>query len=819
MEFFHFRLIGGITNIMLKNHLKTGWRNILRNKSYAIVNILGLSLGISACLVIHFVASYEFSFDTFHPGRERIYRVMADITERSGGKLHSARIPAAVSQMARSTISGLEAVAGYIPYNPKITIPDDYKQFEGRNTTVIAEPSYFTIFKYEWLAGNAATALSSPFSVVLTESRARDYFGPTSADKYIGKQVIYEDSLSAAVTGIVKDLDKNSDLAFTDFLSYPTIQSSFLRSSIDLASWHQRDLAAWTFVRLKPGTTPARIDIQMAGLVQQHGDPQTRLTLWLEPLSDMHFNGDVIENPIRTAHRPTLYGLMTIALFILILAMINFINLSTAQSIRRAREIGVRKVLGSGRSSIVLQFLIETTVLTSFATLLGLLLVRPALYFFRSFVPEGVTLHFFSPATLLIFLTVTFVTAVLAGLYPAKVLSSYNPAVNLQSAGEYKGGNQWLLRKGLIVFQFTVSLVFIIGSIVIAEQLRYAQDKNPGFNADAILTVQSPWGDSLSKVRVLAEKLKKIPGIQQVALQWVSPMTENTRGLGLKLRPADTKELGAAQVVGNEDFISLYQIRLLAGRNLHPSDSVRELVINERLSQLIGDTLPAQSIGKTLYWRDRPYPVVGVVADFHTSSLHDPLSPLCILNRTERESAIAIKLASKGKNSHLITTTLSQTEKAWKQVYPDKGFNYKFYDESLALLYKKDRQTALLINSAMTIAILISCIGLFGLALFSAERKAKEISIRKILGATVESITFLLCKDFVQLVLLALLVASPIAWYLMDRWLHGFAYHIRLQAWIFVTTGAAAIGIALITVGYQSVRAAMVNPIKNLNTT
>jgi len=788
---------------MFKHHLKTGWRNILRNKFYAIVNISGLSLGISACLVIYLITSYELSFDTFHPGKERIYRVMGDITERTGDKLHFAKLPPPVSKIARSTISGLEAVASYIPYKPGM---------------IIAEPQYFSIFKYDWLAGNTATALSAPFTVVLTESRARYYFGPASPDSYIGKQVIYDDSLSVTVSGILKDQNKPTDLSFKEFISYPTIQSSFLSSSINLDSWHQQDLAAWTFIKLAPGTTPARVNTQMARLVQQHTDQDTKLTLWLEPLSDIHFNEDVIENPIRTAHMPAIYGLIAIACFILLLAMVNFINLSTAQSIRRAREIGVRKVLGSGKRSLVLQFLTETAILTSFSTLLGLLWVTPALYFFRSFIPAGFTVHLFTPATLLIFLTVTLVSAVLAGLYPAKVLSSYEPAINLQAAAEYKGGRQWLLRKGLIVFQFTISLVFIIGSIVIAQQLQYTRDINPGFNADAILTVQSPRGDSLSKVKVLAEKFRKTTGIQQVALQWVSPMTDNTRGMQLKLTPADTKEIGVTQVAGDENFIPLYQIQLLAGRNLHPSDSVREFVISQSLLQLIGYHTPEQAIGKILYWQNNPYPVVGVVADFHTKSLHNPVTPSCIINRPEREGAIAIKLASKGKSSHVIASTLSQAEKAWKQVYPDKAFAYTFYDETMALLYTKDRQTALLINTAMIIAILISCMGLFGLALFSAATRSKEISIRKVLGATVENITFLLCKDFVRLVLLALLVASPIAWYLMTQWLHGFAYHIRMQIWTFIYAGAAAVCIALMTVGYQSIRAAMANPVKNLKT-
>jgi putative ABC transport system permease protein len=796
---------------MLKKNWIIGWRHITRNKFYTTVNVLGLSLGIGACLVIYLLVSYELSFDRSHKDSDRIYRVMGDVTENTGDKLHFARIPFVVSQAAHTTLSGLDAVGSYIHYRTPGT---------PSNTIVIAEPNYFSIFQYDWLAGNAATSLSAPFTVVLTESRARQYFGPVPADKLIGKKIVYDDSLSLTVSGIIKDQDKNTDLAFTDFISFATIRSSFLSASIKPDSWDLGDLAPWTFVKLSPGTTPARINAQLADFVHIHADPQLKLKLWLQPLSDMHFFGDVVENPIRTAHKPTLFGLMAIAVFILLLAIINFVNLSTAQSIRRAKEIGVRKVLGSSRSGLVLQFLTETMILTLFSTLLGLLLVKPTLYFFRSFLPPGLSFRLLDPTTMIVLTVTTFTTALLAGWYPAKVLSSYAPALSLAASSEIRGGHQWLLRKGLIVFQFTVSLVFIIGSIVIADQLKYARNIDPGFNADAILTVETPRGDSLSKITVLKEMLRKIPGIDQVALQWVSPMTDNTRGMRLKIRPTDKKDIGVTQVAGNESFIPLYQIHLLAGRNLTASDSVNEFVINEILARKLGYSKPDQTLGATVYWNDRPYPIVGVVADFHTKSLHDPITPLCIINRREREGTIAIKLASKGKRVQMImiTAVLARAEKAWKSVYPEKAFSYRFYDESLALLYEKDSQTATLINTSMGIAIFISCIGLFGLALFTAEKRAKEVSIRKILGASVESITFLLCKDFVFLVIIALITASPIAWYGMNRWLQSFAFHIDIGMGTFITAGAAAIFIALLTVAWQAVRAAMANPIKNLKT-
>ncbi|MDP9048618.1 MAG: ABC transporter permease, partial [Bacteroidota bacterium] len=508
---------------MIKNYLKIAWRNIARNRVHTIINVLGLSLGVCACIVIYVIISYELSFDTFHPGKERIYRVMADVTESTGEKLHFSKLPLPVSQTARAELAGLDAIAGVSPYNAKVSIASQSNPVKHFNNSgvVIAEQQYFNIFKYEWLAGNSTTALNAPLTVVLTEGKARRYFGNDTPDKYIGKEVIYDDSLRVSVSGIVKDWNKNSDLTFTDFISFSTIKSSFLKNTNHPDSWGQGDMSTWVFVKLSPATVPGRTNAAFAGLVKRHGDPKVCLASWLEPLSDIHFNADVIENNIRTAHMPTLYSLMAIALFILILAVINFINLSTAQSIRRAKEVGIRKVLGSSRSSLVFQFLTESLVLTFFAGLFAVFLVSPILTSFRLFVPPGVTFRVFSSSTAFFLLFITLFTSLLAGLYPAKVLSGYLPAQNLKEYGAQKGGKKWLLRKGLIVFQFTVSLIFIIGTIVINNQLKFTRSKDLGSKADAIVTVGTPWGDSLNKIRVLAEKIKQLPGVSKVGLEWL----------------------------------------------------------------------------------------------------------------------------------------------------------------------------------------------------------------------------------------------------------------------------------------------------------
>ncbi len=812
---------------MIKNYFKIAWRNILRNKVFAIINIFGLALGLCACIVIYQIVSYEYSFDRFHNDNNRIYRVIGDVTESTGDKLHFCKLPIPVANTLRTDLPSVDIVAGVIPYAAKISVTNGdnlAKNFEGRvkgtnfQSTVIAEQQYFDIFKYQCLVGNFNTSLTNPSTVVLTESRARLYFGNETLDEIIGKKIIYNDSLIVTVSGIVKDWDKNSDLLFTDFISYNTLESAFLKRNIITDSWKQANLASWVFTKLSAGSSKYQVNNQIRASIKRNAGTEIKLDAWLEPLSNLHFNADIIENPIRTAHLPTLYGLTAIAFFILLLALVNFINLSTAQSIHRAKEIGIRKVLGSNRSRLVFQFLTQSLVLTFFATLVAVAFVKPILLGLSSFIPQGVSFRFSELSTLLFLISLIVVTAGLAGFYPAKVLSSYLPSMSLKGIAAQKGGEKWLLRKGLIVFQFSVSLVFIIGCIVISQQLRYTREKDLGFKSDAVLTIETPRGAGFNKVAVFAQKLKQLPSVSKVALQWLAPMTENSRGMKLKFQNTDVKDIGVTQVAGNEDYISLYQIKLLSGRNLVQTDTVNEFVINESLVKLMGLNKNEDAIGKILYWNDKPYPVVGVVADFHTISLHDKITPLCIINRHDRESSVAIKLASSSKQSGDIKAALSNFEKAWKETYPEEVFNFRFYDESLFALYEKDQKTATLMNLAMVMAIFISCIGLFGLTLFIAQSKSKEIGIRKVLGASIPNIVLLLSKEFIVLVLIALLIATPIAMYFMNHWLQGFAYHITLSVWVFFAAGIIAVTLTLITVSFQAIKAAVANPVKSLRT-
>ncbi len=478
----------------------------------------------------------------------------------------------------------------------------------------------------------------------------------------------------------------------------------------------------------------------------------------------------------------------------------------------------MRKVLGSNKTNLVFQFLTETFVLTVFAVSISLLLVKPVLSLFSSFIPQGVTFDLFNSSTLIFLLIVTLVTSLLAGFYPAKVLSSYLPVISLKGATVSKGRGNWNLRKGLIVFQFCISLIFIIGAIVISNQIGFMRKADKGFKTNAIITINN-WDDRTGKMKVLAEKIKESVGVEQVIPQGNAPMgfahgTEN-----FKYKGKSEMDLQVSIESGNEDFIPFYQMKLVAGRNMLRSDSLRELVINETCAHALGFSKPGDAVGKFLYaGNGNPYPIVGVVADFHEGSFHEVIKPVVIANMPDRQWSIAVKLATKGRHVSDANAAISQIEKQWKQIFPETDFNYSFLDESITWLYEKDQETAWLMNAAMIITIFISCMGLFGLAMFTAELRTKEIGIRKVLGASITNIAAMLSKDFIMLVAIAVLIASPISWYFMHQWLQDFAYRINISWWVFVLAGLSAVLIALITVSLQAIKAAIANPVKSLRT-
>jgi ABC-type antimicrobial peptide transport system permease subunit len=808
---------------MLRDQLKTALRNLLRHKGTSLINLAGLTLGVTACLAIYLVTRFELSYDTFHPDRERIYRVVGESRYGAKGETHPVGcIPAPVPAALRAEVPGFETIAAFHNSTSHALIPNGTAKparFEAKRWSkgvvdlVVAEPQYFEIFKYDWLAGNPKTALSEPFQVVLTERAARTYFGPLSPDRVLGREVMYFDSLRAKVTGVVKDFAQPSDLTFTDFLSFSTIGAdAMLKRSIDLDQWNDIWSASQAYVKLPVGATPAQFEKAFQQFAKKHFPGEYKFKPALQPLADLHFDADYVDNYSRKAHLPTLYGLMGVAGFILLIAAINFVNLATAQSTQRAREIGVRKVLGSSRAGLMAQFMSETALLTLAAVLISLLLVGPVLQAVKSLTPPGLNYSLLTGRTLLFLLSVTALTATLAGLYPSWVLSAFPPALTLKGQSALRGGGKGYLRKGLIVFQFTVSLVFIIGTIVVGRQLRFMREKDLGFSTNAILEIPS---GRAGKTDLLIEKIKPLAGVERVTKQWFPPMGESYMMTRLKYQGKREVDMDVSVKAGDEQFIPLYDLRLLAGRNYVKSDSLREFVINATYAHALGFRKPADALNQVLEFDGKNYPIVGVVADFHEQSFHERIGATAILNLPQARN-VGVKLTTRGKDLGSVKTTLAELERVWKSVHPDLPFEYSFVDDSIARLYEKETKTGQLVNAATAVAILISCLGLFGLATFTAQQRTKEIGIRKVLGASVAGIVALLSADFLKLVLIALAFASPLAWWGLTEWLKDFAYKVDVAWWVFALAGLVAVGIALLTVSFQSVKAALANPVESL---
>jgi putative ABC transport system permease protein len=819
---------------MLKNYWRIAWRTITRNKVYTTINVLGLALGICGCLVLYLITHYELSFDRQHPDGDRIYRIVGN-AHRPDGEEAFMNSPYDDVAGFETQIPGFEAKAAVFGFGAKITVPQQgapAKEFENRlgdmyqHTAVVTSAAYFNIFKYQWLAGNAAT-LDQPNNVVLTESRGRLYFGEISPAEMVGKTVVYDDSLPVHVSGIIKDLAGNSDLAYTDYVSVTTATHSFLRNDIPTTDWTSlRPHRSMAFVRLGKGVTPEQINQAFATYIKTHVHlrrPGSSMVFYLQPLRALHFTPEFHRGDDgdgwRKVYPPTVYALIGVAIFILLIAAINFVNLSTAQSMSRAKEVGVRKVMGGRKRNIREQFLIETLLVTVLAASVAVLLVNPILALFREYVPAGVHFQPWSTGTLVFLGAVVLLTTLLAGFYPAWVMSRYAAVESLKGtvSGSSRGGLN--MRRALIVFQFTISLVFIIGAIVIGKQIAFMKAADKGFNTERVLTL-SDWGLTPQQLETYSKSIRHIRGVEAVIMQGTPPMGFAQNMDMFAATPSVDALQNVSAHMGNEDYIPFYGMRLVAGRNIIHSDSLRELVINETQAKRMGCKTPKEALGRFLFAGasqggiGKGYPVVGVVADFHVGSFHEVIPPAVIENVRERQQSIAVKLASADPKA--VKAVLAGMEKEWKQQFPDRWFSANLLDESIGWLFQQEEHTAWLTNMATGVTIFISCMGLFGLGLFTTRRRSKEISIRKVLGASVGSITTLLSKDFAWLVGIAFVVSAPVAWWFSHQWLQDFAYRTGLSWWVFVLAGVGAMGIALLTVGLQAARSAMANPAEAL---
>ena len=829
---------------MLRKYFKIAWRNLSKNKITTTINILGLAIGICACMVIYLVAQFELSYENFQPDKDRIYRAVMDVDFGTGEVNHIGNVAYSAGLTMRDHLTGIDKVAGFFNAYFSVTVPDRSKtpkRFDPHDNDypselIITEPEYFSIFRYEWLAGNAASSLSEPFEVVLTESNAHKYFGSVPVDEMLGRELTYDDSLHVRVSGIVKDLPDNTDFVFKDFISISTIKASFLNKSGRLQGVIDGGYSDFgqVFVKLLKGVKPGHFDAQVPVIragqrFKKFAGNNTAYRL--EPLSDIHFNSGYRDFYSRKAQLPLLYGLMCIAAFILIIAAVNFANLSTAQSFKRVKEIGIRKVMGSTRTSLAVQFLCEALLITIFAALLSLLLLKPALVVFHEIVPTQMVFSWRTPSLFIGLLAVTFITSLLAGIYPAKVLSAYRPALCLKDQGVSLGGRKNYIRKVLIVFQFSVSLVFIIGTLVINDQVHFMLDKSLGFTKDAIIGFDiNPRLPGAEKY-LLAEKIRGLAGVDMVSVAQDLPQTKYARGAGIYCKDKGTVIQQCIYRAGDEYYVPLFGLKIVEGRNIIPpagNDSVTEFLVNETAARQLGFQKPGDAIGHIIqtgaFGKGLPYVintglVVGVVADFHSQPLDMAIQPTTIMaSRNLYYAMVNIKLSTKGRKVSDFDQTIAAIKKQWGEIYSNERFDYVFFDSVISNFYTAQRKMLHTMNLASILAIFISCLGLFGISAFIIVQRTREIGIRKVLGASVTSIVGILVKEFAVLIGLAAVIASPVSWYLMHRWLNDFAYRIDMNIWIFLLAGLSTIVIALVTVGYYTIKAALANPIKSLKT-
>jgi ABC-type antimicrobial peptide transport system permease subunit len=679
---------------------------------------------------------------------------------------------------------------------------------------------------YQWIAGSPKNALQNPHEVVLAESRARAYFLGADVRKCIGQTIVYDDSVQCTVTGIVKDLDQITDFTFKEFVSFPTFQRS-LNDRHSYLHWGSISSASQFLIKLKKGVDPNTVEKQIQEVRKKYAkDEYLQTKNYLQPLSDIHFNRDYDNFDQRLGNKNTLRGLIFVAVFLLLLGCINFINLSTAQSGRRAREIGIRKTMGSSIQQLILQFIGETFILTIMATGISLILMPVIFKIFSGFIPNELnigTINVLNLAGFILLLMV--IVSLLAGIYPAFILSKYNPVLVLKNVSFHQSGKlgrKAMLRKVLSISQFAIAQFFIMATLIVAKQIHYSVNLDMGFDREAIVNFTTPFDyyHQDKKATILLEKLKQIPGIKKISLAGDAPAGSGFNFTTMKFNK-DGKEIETSVEIKDADtsYLSLFNMKLLAGRNLRQTDTAEEYLVNETYARFLGFTNPSDIVGKYLdRGSNKKVPIVGLVADFHSGSTQRIIKPMALMCEGRFHSDFHLLLGPKGENTSGWKKTLTEVERQFKEIYPNQDFSYEFFDDAIAKFYNEEQNLSSLLNWCMGLSVFISCLGLLGLVIYTTTQRTREIGVRKVLGATVSQIVSLLSKDFLLLVMIAFVLAAPLTWWAMHNWLNNYAYRTEISWWIFGSTVLLMLITAFATLSIQTIRTAIENPVKSLRT-
>jgi ABC-type antimicrobial peptide transport system permease subunit len=812
---------------MFKNYFKTAFRSLVRNKTYTLINMAGLAVGIAVCMIIFIIIQFQTSFDNFHPEKDHIYRVLTEYHHADANISYGQDLPFPLPRGLKTAFLQIEEEAPvFASHNDQILIPDDNGTVTGKfkedKGVFFTRPSFFKIFNFPLLAGSYAS-LQDPNNVLLTKETAEKYFGDwkTAIGKTIELKVggyMFEHGTDILkVSGILASIPANTDFQLKLVVAYGTgFTGSFLENSTD---WDGTTSGFGCYILLPPHISVDKFNQQLRAYSRKVESPQNKDSHIIQPLSAVHFDTQTGDYSNQTISHKLLNVLWLIAAFILLIACVNFINLSTAQSVNHAKEVGVRKVLGGTKSQLQIQFILETFLIVAGAVILAAVITTLALPSVNQLLGLSLSIHILhSPAIILFLLAVTIVVTALAGFYPSIVLSRFNPVQALKSKSTANAAKGISLRRGLVVFQFIIAQALIIGTLIIVKQMNYFMDQPLGFDKNAIINV--PFRvDSLrlSKLDYIKEQLLSVTGVQAVSFSSNTPIEDDDNTWSKFKFDHAIKETDFQAILqfADNDYAPTYKLPLIAGRNLHPSDMVREFVVNESLVKNLGIENPEDILNKDIsLWDDRMKgPIVGVLKDFNDRSFRSHIAPLIITTDVDMYNQAGIKLATKD-----ISSTLQSVKKIFEHTFPDFVFEYKFLDDKIDSFYKQEDQLSQLYKIFAALAIFLSCLGLYGLASFMAAQRTKEVGIRKILGATTGNIIYLFSKEFIILIAIAFAIAAPIAWYYMHQWLQDYAYRIHISGWLFVAGGLVTIMIALATISFRAIKAATANPVKSLRT-
>lgn len=793
---------------MFYNYFKIALRNLQRNLVFATLSSLGLGLSIACCVLIFLLVRHHLSIDQYHAKADRIQLIT---TESKGEVNHlEGNVPYPMGAALRQEFAFLEKTAMVSArQNTLITLNHTGEapvKFKAENIRAFAEPEFFEIFDLPLVQGTME-AFQQPNTALITENIARKYFGSTDAT---GKTFRVNNNTNYQVVGVLHDLPENTDFRYEIYCSWATLTSDANAKRM-LNNWGGIHGGTQCFTVLREGHFREELETAFSNFRERYFHPEVREFYYhAKPLATVHFDPDFGSG----VRKSFIWALALIGILLLITACINFVNMATAQALSRAREVGVRKAIGSTRAELFWQFMSETGLIVLISTAIGLASAYLCLPRLNALINTHLSMPLLSDLVFYSFLVgLMLVVAFLSGAYPSLVLSRFRPVESLKGAVEGQNSGKISLRRLLICAQFTVSQVLIIGAVTITAQLDYTRRADLGFQHEDIVLIPIPGQNEPTKQNTIRQQFQQISGVESVSFCFQPPASDENWGSRIRLEGRTENENWEVNMKSQDDrYLETFDIKLVAGRNLEPSDTTRELLVNEEMVRKLGFTSPEEILGKKLYeGKDRGFPVVGVVKDFHNRSFHEAIIPQIMMANADRYDNCAVRLNLQNQKQ-----ALAEIQKIWLAHFPEYYFESVFMDTRLAKFYEQEGILLQLIRLFAGIAVFVGCLGLYGLAAFLITRKRKEIGIRKTLGAGISSILWQFGKEYTRLIVLAFVLAGPLAWWAMEAWLKEYAYRISMSTGIFMVSLLATFGVAVLTVGFQSVKAALANPVKSL---